>query len=223
VLIGLMPGDPIDLMAAGNPHMTPEDAQRLRALYGLDQPLVTRYWRWLTAALSGDLGYSRLYNVPVLEVIGPRALHTLSLLGTALVLTIAIAVPLGVYAARSERTLGDRLVNAFCLAGISVPAFWLALLMICLFSVVLGWLPAGATLSEGTLIYRLKSLILPVLTITLSESASYVRHTRRAMIDALKADHIRTARAKGCTEGGVVWGHAFRTALPPIVTLLMLD
>lgn len=223
VLIGLMPGDPVDLMAAGNPHMTPKDAARLRALYGLDQPLLVRYGRWLLAALSGDLGYSRLYHLPVLEVIGPRALRTLVLLGTALFLTVTLAVPMGVHAARFPGGTGDRLINVFCLAGISMPHFWLGLLLICLFAVTLGWLPAAATLSENTALYQARSLVLPVVTLAVSGLAVYVRHLRAAMLDALRADHIRTARAKGCTEARVVWGHAFRNALPPAVTILMLD
>lgn len=223
VLIGLMPGDPIDLMAAGNPHMTPEDAARLRALYGLDQPLLTRYGRWLLAALSGDLGYSRLYYLPVLDVIGPHAMHTLVLLGAALVLTVALALPMGVHAARFPGSLADRLINVFCLAGISMPHFWLGLLLICLFAVKLGWLPAAATLSENTLLFQIRSLILPVVTLSVSGLAVYVRHLRAAMLDALKADHIRTARAKGCAESRVVWKHAFRNALPPAITIFMLD
>jgi peptide/nickel transport system permease protein len=223
ILIGLMPGDPIDLMAAGNPHMTPEDAARLRALYGLDQPLLTRYGRWLAAAVTGDLGYSRLYNLPVLDVLGPRAGHTLLLLGAALLLTVALALPMGVHAARFPGSLADRLINVFCLAGISMPHFWLGLLLICLFAVTLGWLPAAASLSEGTPLQQARSLILPVVTLAVSGLAVYVRHLRAAMLDALRADHIRTARAKGCAETRVVWRHAFRNALPPAVTIFMLD
>lgn len=223
IMIGLMPGDPVDLMAAGNPHMTPEDAARLRALYGLDQPLVTRYGRWLMAALTGDLGFSRLYNLPVLQVIGPRALNTCVLLGASLLLTVALALPLGVHAARFPGGPGDRTINFFCLAGISMPHFWLGLLLICLFAVTLGWLPAAATLSEGSPWQQFKSLVMPVATLTVSGLAVYVRHLRAAMLEALRADHIRTARAKGCTEAGVVWGHAFRNALPPAVTIFMLD
>jgi peptide/nickel transport system permease protein len=223
ILIGLMPGDPVDLMAAGNPHITPEDIARLRAEYGLDQPLLERYWRWLAKALTGDLGYSRLYNLPVLQVIGPRALNTAVLLGAALAFTVALALPLGVQAARKPGGFGDRLINTACLCGISVPTFWFALLLICLFSVALGWLPASASISDGPLLLRLKSLILPILAIAISDAATYIRHTRTSMIEALRADHIRTARAKGCAESRVVWVHAFKNALPPIVTIFMLD
>lgn len=222
-LIGLMPGDPVDLMIAGNPHMTAEDAARLRDLYGLDRPLLARYGSWLASALSGDLGYSRLYGLPVLDVIFPRMLNTLMLMGAALGLTVALAVPLGVFAAVHKGRLTDKMIGIFCLAGISLPAFWLGLLLIALFSVTLGWLPAGAVLDSPDLKTRLLSMVLPVLTLTLAGLAIYIRHLRSAMIDALRADHIRTARAKGCSEPRVIWHHAFRAALPPLVTIFMLD
>jgi peptide/nickel transport system permease protein len=217
ILIGLMPGDPIDLMMAGNPRMTPEDAARLRELYGLDQPLHLRYLRWLGAALAGDLGYSRVYNLPVLEVIGPRFANTGILLGISLLVTAIVALPLGVLAARKKGSAVDRVINIACLAGLSLPHFWLGLLLICLFAVKLLWLPASATLDKPA------SMVLPVLTLALGGLAVYVRHLRAAMGDALKADHIRTARAKGCSESRVIWNHAFKNALPPIVTIFMLD
>ena len=222
VLIGLMPGDPVDLMAAGNPHITPADIARLRAEYGLDQPLVARYGRWLMDALTGNLGFSRTYNLPVLGVILPRFVNTGLLLGVSLIFTLALALPLGVYAARHANSFSDRLINFVCLAGISMPHFWLGLLLICFFSVTLGWLPAGASLSGG-FSDIIKSLVLPVATLTISGLAVYIRHLRSAMIDALRADHIRTARAKGCSEAQVTWRHAFRNALVPVVTIFMLD
>lgn len=217
MLIGLMPGDPVDLMAAGNPRMTPEDALRLRELYGLDRPLAERYARWLASIFNGDAGYSRLYGLPVLDVLLPRLANTLLLMGTALALTLAAAVPLGVYAAEHPRSFADRTINFFCLSFLSLPAFWLALLLISLFTVKLGWLPASAAPDQPA------SLILPVVTVTLGSLAAYIRHTQNAMTEALRADHIKTARAKGCSDARITWGHAFKNALPPIVTLLMLD
>jgi peptide/nickel transport system permease protein len=216
ILIGLMPGDPVDLMVMGNPRMTPEDAARLRELYGLDQPLIARYGRWLAAALQGDLGYSRVYNLPVLEVIGSRFLNTGILLGISLLLTAMAALPLGVLAARKQGGWADRAINVFCLAGISLPHFWLGLLLIYLFAVKLLWLPASASLDAA-------SMVLPVLTLSLSGLAVYVRHLRAAMVDALKADHVRTAQAKGCSDSRVTWNHAFKNALPPVITVFMLD
>lgn len=222
-LIGMMPGDPVDLMIAGNPQMTAEDAARLRELHGLDRPLAARYATWLGDALRGDLGYSRLYGLPVLDVIFPRLGHTLLLMGMALAFTLLLAIPLGVWAAYRKDSTIDRVINVFCLAGISLPAFWLGLLLIALFSVQLGWLPAGASLDNADITQRIKSMLMPVATLTLASMAIYIRHLRSAMTDALRADHIRTARAKGCGEGRVVWHHAFRAALPPLVTLFMLD
>jgi peptide/nickel transport system permease protein len=159
----------------------------------------------------------------VLAVIGPRALNTALLLGAALLLTLCLALPLGVQAAQRAGSPADRLINFFCLAGISLPHFWLGLLLISLFAVKLGWLPAAASVSDPDLLYNIRSLILPVATLTVSGLAAYVRHLRAAMIEALKADHIRTARAKGCDERRTVWRHAFRNALAPFLTILMLD
>ncbi len=222
MLIGLMPGDPIDLMAAGNPHITPEDAQRLRAIYGLDQPLVTRYGHWLSAALAGDLGYSRLYHLPVLEIIAPRLLNTILLMGSALLLTVLLAVPLGVLAARFPFSGKDKLIGFFSLAGMSAPPFWIALLLISLFSVNLRWLPA-AVQTEGDIATKTMSMILPLLTLTFAGLAVYTRHTRSAMLETLKSPYIQTARAKGCTESRVIWRHAFRNAAAPLMTIFMLD
>lgn len=217
MLVGLMPGDPVDLMMAGNPHMTPEDAARLKALYGLDQPLLTRYGQWLQTLLSGDAGYSRLYGLPVGEVLMPRLLNTALLMGLSLLLTLLISLPLGVYTAVHRGSAADKIINIFCLSFMSMPAFWLALLLISFFAVTLHWLPASAALDQPL------SLLLPVLTVTLASLAVYIRHMRSAMVEALKADHIKTALAKGCSPRRVVWNHAFKNAVPPVVTLMMLD
>jgi peptide/nickel transport system permease protein len=216
-LIGLMPGDPVDLMAAGNPHMTPADAERLRAYYGLDQPLVHRYGHWLAAAARGDFGYSRLYGLPVTEVLGPRLVNSLVLVGAALLLTLLLAVPLAVAAAARPDGPLDRALSFVALAGLSLPAFWLGLLLIGLFAVTLGWLQAAARLDHPA------SLILPVATLSLGMLAAYVRHLRTAMAEALAAEHIKTARAKGCSRPRVLWRHAFPLAATPLVTLVLLD
>jgi peptide/nickel transport system permease protein len=161
ILIGLMPGDPVDLMIAGNPQMTAADAARLREIYGLDQPLLSRYGHWLLAALGGDLGYSRNYGLPVLEVLWPRLLNTGLLMGVSLCLTLALAIPLGVWAARKQGTLTDKTISFFCLAGISLPAFWLGLLLMALFSVKLGWLPAGSLLDSGNFLLQVNPWCCP--------------------------------------------------------------
>src|SRR5262249_16319067 len=133
LLIGLMPGDPIDMMIAGDPKMTSEDANRLRPLYGLDKPLTDRYVAWAGEAVQGNFGYSRSFNQPVLAVLWPRLLNTLLLAGLAFVLAAAIALPLGIWAAAHPRSRADYLINLLCFAGISTPPFCLALLLIPLF------------------------------------------------------------------------------------------
>ncbi len=230
LLIGLMPGDPIDLMITGDPKMTSEDAARLRALYGLDKPLLDRYLAWALQALQGNFGYSRSFNQPVLAVLGPRFVNTLLLAGSAFLLATAIALPLGLWTANRPRSRADYLVNLFCFAGISVPPFWLALLLITLFAVALGWLPAGGTaeIRPGTpwptaLGERLRYFALPVATLTVVQLGTYTRFMRGAMIEALRQDYVRTARAKGASESRVLWGHAFANALAPVLTVLALS
>ncbi|MGE0574043.1 MAG: ABC transporter permease [Reyranella sp.] len=230
LLIGLMPGDPIDLMIAGDPKMTSADAARLRSLYGLDRPLFARYLAWSGEAIQGNFGYSRSFGQPVLAVLWPRLLNTLVLAGTAFVIATAIALPLGIRAASRPRSIADYLINLMCFAGISAPPFWVALLLITLFAVGLGWLPAGgmADIRPGTpwtiaLVDQARHLVLPVITLTLVQLGAYTRFMRGAMIEVLRQDYIRTARAKGAPEGQVLWRHAFANALGPVLTILALS
>ena len=223
-LIGLMPGDPIDLMVSADPSLGPADVARLKAVYGLDRPLLERWAAWAAAALRGDLGYSRLYGQPVAHVLGPRIAATLVLMGGSLLLAIAIAVPAGVAAALRPGSLLDRGVDLLAFAAASVPSFWLALLMIVIFAVQLGWLPAGGdggTAATGPA-DRLRYLVLPLATMTLLTAGALVRYVRASVGEAMTYDFIRTARAKGCTERRVVWGHAFGHALPPLLTIVAL-
>ena len=224
-LIGLMPGDPIDLMISADPKMTPEDAARLRALYGVDKPVVERYANWLIAALGGDLGYSRLYAAPVLDVLLPALGNTLILLGLTLVLSLAIGLPAGVVAALRPYSRTDYAINLFAFAGISVPAFWLGLLLIIVFAVILGVLPAGGTETVGGAGFwdQAKYLVLPVVNLTLASVGGHTRYMRAAMMETLRQDYIRTARAKGAGRARVVLGHALRNAMIPVVTIIALQ
>ena len=221
-LIGLMPGDPIDIMISGDPNLTTEDAQRLKALYGLDRPLYERYLVWLGNALQGDFGFSRTFGKPVLDVLVPRLGNTLLLMGVAFFLAFLLALPAGVLAARKPGDWLDGAVNLIAFAGISLPPFWLAILLIILFSVTLGWLPAGG-MGDGSFASSAQYLILPALTLTLASVGGHLRYLRAAMIEALRQDYIRTARAKGLDEVGVVMRHALRNAMIPVVTILALD
>jgi peptide/nickel transport system permease protein len=225
LLLGLMPGDPIDIMASGDPDVTAADVARLKALYGLDQPLTARYWHWLTGAVSGDFGFSRVHTRPVLEVLGPRLWNTAMLMGISFVLALAVAIPAGVMAAVRQRTWIDYVINFFAFAGFSLPSFWLALLLILLFSVELGWLPAGGVQSVGRddLGDRLLHLIMPVAALTVLTMGRVIRFTRGAMLEALRQDYVRTAEAKGLSPYGVVVGHALQNAMIPVITVLALD
>jgi peptide/nickel transport system permease protein len=230
LLIGLMPGDPIDMLISGDPKMTSADAARLRAVYGIDKPLLERYAAWALQALQGNFGYSRSFGQPVLDVLGPRLVNTLELAGLAFLLSIAIALPLGIWAAARPRSRADYLINLFCFAGISTPPFWLALLLITLFAVTLGWLPAGgmADLRPGVswqtiVTQKLRFAVLPVLTLTLLQLGSYTRFMRGAMLETLRQDFIRTARAKGVAERNVLLSHALVNALAPVLTVLGLS
>lgn len=224
-LIGLMPGDPIDLMIQSDPNLTHADAQRLKAIHGLDRPLVERYAAWLGNAVQGDFGYSRNHSQPAIDVIGSRIANTGLLLGVSLVFALAIAVPVGVYAALHPYSKTDYIVNLACFAGISVPPFWLALLFIILFAVVLGWLPAGGmeTVGDGGFLDRVHHLILPVVTLTIASVGDFTRFMRASMLQTLRQDFIRTARAKGLSMTRVVTGHALRNALLPMVTIVALS
>lgn len=224
-LIGLMPGDPIDMMIASNPHLTAADAVRLKALYGLNRPLFERYLAWAQAALTGNLGYSRLYMRPVLSILLPRLGNTALLMGTSFICAYGLALPLGIVAARRPGSLLDNAANFIAFAGISVPSFWLALMLILVFAATLGWLPAGgiATIGDGGFLDRLRHLVLPVATLTLASMGAYLRYVRASMIETLREDFIRTARAKGAGETRVLLHHALRHALIPVVTVLALS
>jgi peptide/nickel transport system permease protein len=224
-LIGLMPGDPIDLMIAADPNLTTADIDRLKALYGLDKPITERYGNWLVAALQGDFGYSRTFTKPVIEILIPRLGNTFLLMGLSLALTLSLAIPLGVYAALRPYSRADYAINLLCFAGISVPSFWFALLCIILFAVQFGWLPASGmeTVGQGDLLDRAQYVILPVFVLTVGSIGSFTRFMRASMIQTLRQDFIRTALAKGVSTTRLVIGHALRNALLSVVTMIGLS
>lgn len=224
-LMGLMPGDPVDLMISSDPKITSEDAARLRSLYGLDKPIVQRYRNWLEAALKGDLGYSRLYSKPVSAALAPALGKTALLLGISFILSAVLGLAAGIVAALRPYSKIDYAVNFMAFAGISTPAFWQGLILIIIFSVFLGVLPAGGDPALGGpgLLDKLKYAALPLLNLTLANIGGQMRFTRAAMIEAMRQDYIRTARAKGVGGISVVLKHALRNALIPVTTIIALN
>ena len=213
-LIGLMPGDPIDVMIQADPNLTPADGARLKALYGLDLPLWQRYLNWAGAALGGDFGFSRTYRLPVLDILLPRLGNTLILLGLSTVFAILLSIPLGIFAALKPRTGRDHAINLFCFAGISIPPFWFAILLILIFAAGLGLLPASGVgeVGGGGLHDRLIHLILPVTALTLASLAGHTRYMRASMMETMRQDFIRTAQAKGVGRRG--WSGGTPCAAP---------
>jgi peptide/nickel transport system permease protein len=225
-LIGLMPGDPIDLMIASNPGATPEVVAHLRAIYGLDQPILQRYMHWLLAALlHGDFGYSRTHSQPVLAVLLPALWLTCRLMLTSFVVSIALAFALGIVAALRPGGFLDSLIGLFAFAGISVPVFWLALVLQLIVAVQWHLLPASgtSTVGDGDIWDQLRHLVLPVTTLALAGTGQFTRFVRAAMIETLRMEHVRTARAKGAGERRVVLIHALRNAMIPVVTVVALS
>ncbi|MCC5871507.1 MAG: ABC transporter permease [Gammaproteobacteria bacterium] len=230
LLMTLMPGDPVDEMIMANPEITSADIDRLRALHGLDQPVWVRYWNWASSIASGDLGYSRTYRVPVTDILGPRLLNTFILAGAALLVALIVAIPLGVWAALRKNSTADYVINLFAFAGISVPSFWIAIVLILLFAVYIPIFPAGGTSSIAfdmtpweAFVDRLKYLVLPVLSLSFLSIGTYVRYTRAAMLEAMGNDYIRTARAKGLSWPRIYIMHGFRNALIPLITITALS
>jgi len=223
-LIDLMPGDPIDLMLQADPRLTSADAARLRALHGLDRPLLERFLAWLAGLARGELGFSRLYGRPVAEILGPRLAATAVLVGTSFLLALLLALPLGAIAALRPRSPLDRLVDLLAAFAVSVPSFWLALLLILLFAVELRWLPAGGEPEPGAgPAAWLRHLALPVLTATVLGLGPLLRFVRAGLLEALREPCIRTARAKGAGTVRLVLGHALPQALPALLAVVALQ
>ena len=222
VVIRILPGDPA-LVIMGT-EADPAATARLRESMGLNRPIVVQYADWLVRAARGDLGMSIQYDVPVGSLILSRLPVTLPLMALAALFMVFAALPLGIFAATRHRRLGDYLTMIVSQIGIAVPSFWAGLLLILLFSVQLGWVQSGgfAGWSEG-LWPALRSLILPAVALGFFQAAVLVRATRSAVLDVLREDYVRTARAKGVREALVVVKHTFRNAMIPVVTVMGLQ
>jgi peptide/nickel transport system permease protein len=218
----ILPGDPAQLMLGMN--ATPQALEALRQQMGLDQPLVLRYLDWIAGLLVGDFGRSFTYSSPVIELIGERAVVSLPLALISLTLSTVIAIPVGMFAAARRGRISDTAVMGFTQIGVAVPNFWFALLLIYLFAVWLRLVPAGGFAGWGSGVWPgLRSLILPAVALALPQAAILSRVTRSAMLEVLGEDYIRTARAKGMPRRYVLWRHALRNALIPVLTILGLQ
>ncbi|QGY27466.1 ABC transporter permease [Pantoea cypripedii] len=217
----LLPGDPV--LAMAGEERDPAVIAQLRAEYHLDDPIPTQYFAWIGSALKGDLGVSLRTKEPVTALIASKLPVTLELSLLAMLIALLAGISMGIIAAVRKDSWVDHTTNFVALSGISVPHFWLGILLILLFSVHLQWLPAsGFVPVSEDMAQNLKTLLLPALVLGTGLAATLMRHTRASMIAVLKADYIRTARAKGLLAPKVVLKHAFRNALMPIVTLTTL-
>lgn len=224
-MISLLPGDPVDLMLEGNPSLTPELVAQMRKLHGVDQPVLTRYWSWLSGLAAGDMGYSNTHFKPVSHVLAPALVQTSKLMILTFVISVAASLVLGCIAAMKPGGWVDNVISFVAFACISSPAFWVALLFLMVFAVKLQWVPATATALDPSMgfMQELRYLVLPVLTLTLFSMGQYIRYVRASMIETLNADFIRTARAKGLGKWTIIRRHALRNALVPVVTLMALS
>jgi len=217
----LLPGDPILVMAGE--ERDPAVIEALREKYRMNDPIPVQYLAWAGAALQGDLGISLRTQQPVLELIGGKLPVTIQLAVMALMIAILIGIPAGVLSAYRKGTWIDWLANIVALSGLSVPNFWLGIMLILLVSVKLGWLPASGymPLSEDPM-QSIKVMLMPAFVLGTAIAATLMRHTRSAMLSVLKSDYVRTARAKGLRERVVLVKHALRNALVPVVTVITL-
>jgi len=219
--VHVLPGDPAVLFLGE--EATPETLARFRARLGFDRPLVAQYVEWLGRALRGDLGRSLRTNQPVAEAILQRLPVTLELLGAALAVSLAIAIPAGIVSAVKRNSGVDLASTVFALIGFSLPNFWLGLILIYVFALLLRWLPPSGFVPWPAIADNARSLILPALTLGTALAALVTRQLRSGVLEVLRQDYVRTAQAKGLSQGVVVGKHALKNALIAVVTVIGLQ
>ena len=226
-VLALAPGDPFGELAS-NPNVPPEVRMALRIKFGLDDPVMVRYLRWVTAMAQGDWGFSFASRINVDELILQRVPTTLFVVGSSQLLALAIALPVGIYAAIRPYSVFDQIANTLAFVGFSLPTFFTGLLLILLFSIKLDWLPfvyqADISATGWRWVWEsIRQAIMPVTVLGLFQAASYTRYVRSAVLDVARLDYVTTARAKGLDEGTVTLRHVARNALIPVVTLVALQ
>jgi len=227
VVLALAPGDPFSDLAT-NPNVPPEVGMALRAKFGLDDPVYLRYLHWLVAMTQGDWGFSFVSRVNVDTLILQRLPTTLYVIGSAQLLALLVAIPVGVYAAMKPYSIFDQIANTYAFIGFSLPTFFTGILFILIFSVKLDWLPFVYTTDiKATglrwVLEELRQAIMPIMVLGLFQAASMTRFVRSAMLDVIRLDYITTARAKGLGRARVMIKHVMRNAMIPVVTLIALQ
>jgi len=222
LVLEILPGNAAQIIMG--PDASPEAVAALAQKLGLDRPAWSRYWEWVAGMLRGDLGLSYAYSTPVGELVLERLSLTVPLAMMAMLLTTVLALAAGMYAASRHNKLGDVGIMGLTQVGIAIPNFWFAILLILLFSVGLGWFSAGGFpgWQEG-LLPGLRALLLPAISLAVVQAAILARITRSSALEVLREDFVRTARAKGVSQRGTLWGHVLRNALIPVVTVMGLQ
>ncbi|MDP3547838.1 MAG: ABC transporter permease [Reyranella sp.] len=226
-VLALAPGDPFEEMAT-NPNIPPEVRLALREKFGIDDPVYIRYVRWLSAMMQGDWGFSFASRVNVDTLIMQRLPATIFVIGSSQILALAVALPVGIYAATRPYSIFDQIANTFAFIGFSLPTFFTGLLFILVFSIWLDWLPFVYRTDIAATGWRwyweqIRQAIMPVMVLGLFQAASYTRYVRSAVLDVIRLDFVTTARAKGLGEKTVIVKHVVRNALIPVVTLVALQ
>jgi peptide/nickel transport system permease protein len=227
VVLAMAPGDPFQEMAT-NPNVPPEVREALRASFGLNDPIMVRYLRWLSAMAQGDWGFSFASRINVDDLILQRVPTTLFIVGSSQILALAIALPVGIYAATRPYSVFDQIANTLAFVGFSLPTFFTGLLLILIFSVSLDWFPFVYRSDIAATGWRwywemFRQAIMPITVLGMFQAASYTRYVRSAVLDVIRLDYVTTARAKGLGEKTVTLRHITRNALIPVVTLVALQ
>lgn len=222
ILMQMAPGDP--LQAYITPQMSPDDIERIRQSMGLDQPIIVQYFRWLMNALQGNLGYSMVSHRPVIQVIVERIPNTLLITVTALVISILVAIPVGLYAGYKKNSIIDNILNVTSYIGISIPSFWFAMILIYIFSVKLGLLPSVGMRTAGveTTIDLVKHMVMPVIVLSYYNLCVFTRYIRSSTIGQLREDYVLTQRSYGATTKEILFKHVLKNTLLPVITIFAM-